>query len=49
MLASKEGTSLFARNQEAMKELVANRPGEPITIMTTGKEPDCRHTGRNRR
>jgi hypothetical protein len=39
MLASKEGTSLFARNQEAMKELVVSRPGEPITIMTTGKEP----------
>ena len=39
MLASNEGTSLFARNQEAMKELVASRPGEPITIMTTGKEP----------
>lgn len=39
MLASKGGTSLFARNQEAMKELVASRPGEPITIMTTGKEP----------
>jgi hypothetical protein len=39
MLASKEGISLFARNQEAMKELVASRPGEPITIMTTGKEP----------
>lgn len=39
MLASNEGTSLFARNQEAMKELVASRPGEPFTIMTTGKEP----------
>ncbi|MEK4711467.1 vWA domain-containing protein [Sporosarcina sp. FSL K6-5500] len=39
MLASNEGTSLFAQNQEAMKELVASRPGEPITIMTTGKEP----------
>lgn len=39
MLASNEGTSLFARNQEAMKELVASRPGELITIMTTGKEP----------
>ncbi|MEK4406721.1 BatA and WFA domain-containing protein [Sporosarcina sp. FSL K6-6792] len=39
MLASNEGTSLFARNQEAMKELVASRQGEPITIMTTGKEP----------
>ncbi|WP_399628385.1 BatA and WFA domain-containing protein [Sporosarcina sp. SG10008] len=39
MLASNEGTLLFARNQEAMKELVASRPGEPITIMTTGKEP----------
>lgn len=39
MLASNEGISLFARNQEAMKKLVASRPGEPITIMTTGKEP----------
>nr|WP_255485319.1 BatA and WFA domain-containing protein [Sporosarcina sp. BP05] len=39
MLASNEGTTLFARNQEAMKELVASRLGEPITIMTTGKEP----------
>lgn len=39
MLASIEGTSLFERNQEAMKKLVASRPGEPITIMTTGKEP----------
>jgi len=39
MLASIEGTSLFERNQKAMKELVASRPGEPITIMTTGKEP----------
>ncbi len=39
MLASNEGTTLFARNQEAMKELVASRPGEPITIITTGKEP----------
>jgi len=39
MLASNESTSLFEKNQEAMKELVANRPGEPITIMTTGKEP----------
>nr|WP_255550943.1 BatA and WFA domain-containing protein [Sporosarcina sp. E16_8] len=39
MLASNEGTSLFARNQEAMKKLVAGLPGEPITIMTTGKEP----------
>ena len=39
MLASNEGTSLFEKNQGAMKELVANRPGEPITIMTTGKEP----------
>jgi len=39
MLASNEGTSLFEKNQGVMKELVANRPGEPITIMTTGKEP----------
>ncbi|MEK5071301.1 vWA domain-containing protein [Sporosarcina sp. FSL K6-1508] len=39
MLASVEGTSLFERNQKAMKELVTSRPGEPFTIMTTGKEP----------
>lgn len=39
MLASKEQTTIFARQQEAMKELVASRSGEPITIVTTGKEP----------
>ena len=42
MLAGKEQTTLFARQQAAMKELVASRSGEPITIVTTGKEPaDC--------
>ena len=39
MLAGKEQTTLFARQQAAMKELVASRPGEPMTIVTTGKEP----------
>lgn len=39
MLAGKEQTTLFARQQAAMKELVASRSGEPITIVTTGKEP----------
>ena len=40
MLASNETELHYLRdNQEAMKELVASRPGEPITIITTGKEP----------
>ncbi|WP_203246070.1 vWA domain-containing protein [Sporosarcina beigongshangi] len=39
MLAGKGQTPLFALQQEAMKELVASRSGEPITIVTTGKEP----------
>lgn len=39
MLAGKEQKTLFARQQAAMKELVASRSGEPITIVTTGKEP----------
>lgn len=39
MLAGKEQTTLFARQQAAMKELVVSRSGEPITIVTTGKEP----------
>lgn len=39
MLAEKDGISLFKRNQEAMKELAMSRSGQPITIVTTGKEP----------
>lgn len=39
MLVSKEGATLFDRQQEAMKELAASRSGAPITIVTTGKEP----------
>ena len=39
MLAGKEQTTWFARQQEAMKELVNSRSGEPITLVTTGKEP----------
>nr|WP_225941862.1 BatA and WFA domain-containing protein [Sporosarcina limicola] len=39
MLASKEGLTLFERNQVAMKKLVAGRAGHPVTIVTTGKEP----------
>ncbi|WP_318615984.1 BatA and WFA domain-containing protein [Sporosarcina sp. YIM B06819] len=39
MLAGKEQLTLFARQQAAMKELVVGRSGEPITIVTTGKEP----------
>ncbi|WP_342512758.1 BatA and WFA domain-containing protein [Sporosarcina sp. FSL K6-1522] len=39
MLAGKDQTIWFAQQQEAMKELVNSRSGEPITVVTTGKEP----------
>lgn len=39
MLASKEEESLFEKHKVAMKELATKRAGQPITIVTTGKEP----------
>ena len=39
MLTKKDGVSLFSENQDAMKELAASWDGQPVTIVTTGKEP----------
>ena len=39
MLVEKDGTSLFEKHKEAIKELVNKRSGQPITIVSTGKEP----------
>ncbi len=39
MLAGKKGQSIFENHRVAINELVNNRVGQPITIITTGKEP----------
>ena len=39
MLASEEGRSIFEKHKAAMRELANERAGQPITIVTTGKEP----------
>ena len=39
MLVEKDGISLFEKHKEAIKELVNKRSGQPITIVSTGKEP----------
>lgn len=39
MLVGKDGTSLFEKHKEVIKELVNKRSGQPITIVSTGKEP----------
>ena len=38
-LVEKDGTPLFDKHKEAIRKLVNNRPGQPITIISTGKEP----------
>ena len=39
MLVEKDGTSLFDKHKEAIRKLVNKRSGQPITIISTGKEP----------
>lgn len=39
MLANKEGQSIFEKHKVAMKALANERAGQPMTIVTTGKEP----------
>ncbi len=39
MLVEKDGLSLFDKHKEAIKKMVTERSGQPITIVSTGKEP----------
>ncbi len=39
MLVEKDGTSLFDKHKDAIRKLVNERSGQPITIVATGKEP----------
>ena len=39
MLAGKEGKSIFEEHKAAIRELADKRAGQPMTIVTTGKEP----------
>ena len=39
MLVEKNGTTLFDKHKEAIIKLVNKRSGQPITIISTGKEP----------
>ena len=39
MLVEKDGTTLFEKHKEAIRKLVNKRSGQPITIISTGKEP----------
>ena len=39
MLVEKDGVSLFSKQKDEMKKLVEERNGQPVTIVTTGKEP----------
>jgi hypothetical protein len=39
MLVEKDGISLFDKHKEAIRKLVHERSAQPITIVSTGKEP----------